>query len=670
MRNCLCPRLAAQSIRNNRQFFLPYLLTIIGSSAALYIMTALARDPGVSRLRGAQYVQSMMLIGMFVATLFTLGVLLYTNSFLMKRRKKELGLYNVLGMGKRHIALILCLESLYIGVSGIGLGLAAGVLLHKLATLALYRLLTFEVPFGFALSVPALIQTAAVFAVLLMITLLTNLFRVRVSRPIELLRGGSMGEREPKTRWLLTLVGVVSLGGGYAIAVSTRDSFSALAVYFLAVLLVIIGTFCLFTAVSIFVLKLLRRSRRFYYKTAHFIGVSGMLFRMKQNAVGLANICILSTMVMVMLSGTLSLYLGIGETIDARVPADLVAEVRYDPRAEEPFLPEKMEQAIAGYLEQKGLPVERVRTVQIQPMNVLLVRGGFSLDLNLEGTHRTIWLVTAEDYAALTGNPAPALSAGQVAMTGGGTLPAEVTFYSPEEEIALTVTEELAGTAAFSAALDAGDALCLAVADDQTLDALYQLQARAYDVPQSMRWLALYDLDCEDSQALALREEFFLDNVTSRAAAGQWERMSLDIRAEERLDGYAMSGGFLFLGILLSAIFLMATVLIIYYKQVSEGYEDRERYEIMQKVGLTPAEVRSTIRSQVLLVFFLPIAVASVHILFDFNLVVQLLALFSLENVPLTGLCTLGTVLVFFGVYGVVYALTARTYYRIVSRKA
>ena len=295
-------------MKQNRRFFLPYLLALAGLTAAFYVMSALCADPGVLEMRGFTYVMVMMQIGMFVAGVLSAVLLLYINSFLMKQRKKELGLYNILGMGKGNIALIQCWESLFTALLGIGGGLVLGVAFHKLATLALVPLLKFSIPFHGSVSLPAMVETAVFFGFLLLLALALNLFRVRLSNPIELLHGGNVGEKEPRTRWLMAAVGAACLGAGYFIAVTVKDPTLAMLLYFLAVLLVIIGTYCLFTAGSIALLKLLRKNKGFYYQTGHFIGVSGMLYRMKRNAVGLANICILSTMVMVMLSGTLALY--------------------------------------------------------------------------------------------------------------------------------------------------------------------------------------------------------------------------------------------------------------------------------------------------------------------------------------------------------------------------
>ena len=689
MRNGLYPKLAWQNIRQNRRFYVPYLLALIGLSAAFYVMSALVFDPGVDTMRGAEYVSVMMGMGMFIAGVFSSILLLYINSFLMKQRKKELGLYNILGMGKGNIALLQCWESLYTALIGIVGGMLCGVILHALATALLTRLLRFSIPFSAGLSLPAVALTAALFGALLVLALIINLGRVRLSNPIQLLRGGQMGEKEPRTRRLTAVIGVAALGAGYAIAITTNDPTAAIALYFLAVLLVIIGTYCLFTAGSIALLKLLRRNKRFYYQTSHFIGVSGMLYRMKRNAVGLANICILSTMVMVMISGTLSLYLGTGEIIAAQYPADFQIEVRYSPgtaaaNGEEPVDGQAMDELARRFMASQGIGVENSRSVTYLRVTGAVNTATRRLEIGGNGnrtTGRTIYLLTRDSYQALTGQPAPELGPGQAALCG--TLPEElgqnVTFQAltvgehglteAGEPLTVEITQTLEAIPFFSNTFDTYAAVALVLPDRTALDAFAQLQLATGNVGMNTYYfLDLLDLDCTQEQALALENAWYDYNMSENAydGTGSWDYLSVSTRARMEVDGYSMSGGFLFLGILLGVIFLLATVLIIYYKQVSEGYEDQARFEIMRKVGLSEGQVRASIRSQVLTVFFLPILAAAVHILFDFNLVVQLLTLFSIRGVLTTALCTGGTLLVFCLVYGIVYLLTARTYYKIV----
>lgn len=676
MGKLLYPRLAWQNIKGDRRFFAPYFLALLGNVAAFYIMTALAVDPGMSQLHGAMYVQSFCFMGMFIAAVFSAVFLLYVNGFLMKQRKKALGLYNILGMGKSHIAAVLFFETLFVGGAGIVCGLLTGLLFHKLVTLALYKLLRFAVPFGFAISWDAMARTAILFGVLIGLTLLSNLNKVRVSKPIELLYGGQVGEREPRTKWFMTLLGVLTLGAGYYIALRTTNGMEAIAFYFVAVFLVIIGTYCLFTAVSIFVLKALRRNKRFYYKTSHFIGVSGMLYRMKQNAVGLANICILSTMVMVMVSGTLSLYLGTQDIVNRQAPSDLTVLVRYDPDEAEPFDPAAMLRFQEGFIQDQGYSVSEDLIYSSFTFTVgRLPDGSYTTenDLVTLGTAiTTIQVLTQDAYAAATG-VSLGLEAGEVAFGGEedvltihwGTLEGAGSFGRSDLTVAQHLEESLSADAAVS------DTSTLVVADTAALMELYEKQKEAYGEDSSwMEWQASFSVDATDEELRAVQQAYnqYVRDDAVFAGTGKWWSCGWTLRCDVEADAYGLAGGFLFLGIFLGTIFLMATVLIIYYKQISEGYEDKARFEIMQKVGLSREEVRASIRSQVLMVFFLPIAVAAVHILFDFNMVEKLLTLFQVYNTTLTALCTLGTVLVFFLVYGAVYLLTARTYYKIVER--
>ncbi len=683
-------KLALISIRNNRKFYLPYILALVGDAAAMYIMSALVNDPGVAsmtpgRPNGYMYVSVFMTIGMFIAYFFSAIFVCYINGFLMKQRKKELGLYNILGMGKGHIALVLVVETVCIALLGIGGGIAVGLLLHKLVSLVLHRMIGLPAPFGFYISWDGMAQTAALFAALLAFTLLLNLNKVRVSKPIELLRGGNVGEREPKTRWLMTIAGVAALGWGYYIAVTTRTGMDAIVTYFLAVALVIVGTYCLFTAVSIFILKALRKNKRFYYRTGHFIGVSGMLYRMRQNAVGLANICILCTMVMVMLSGTLSLYWGTADVIDEQYPGDVNISVRYypQPRAQdggdwEPFSPEAMLAAQTGFIQRQGFQVEQARTCADFGFGAgRLADGSYTTDTSDRDAVEaivTVTCITEADYTARTGETLD-LGPGEAAVYGGAGDTLTIRWVVPKEgrEVGVStfqIVRRLSENPDFNPNIT--QLVTVVLPDGETIHQLWALQAEVYGPEEysSMHWKAYLNVDASEEELEYLKERYW-DAVQDGAfyeGTGSWQMLDWNLRSEGAADAYGLAGGFLFLGIFLGFILLVATVLIIYYKQISEGYEDKERFEIMQKVGLSRAEVKRSIHSQILTVFFLPIAVASIHILFDFNMVEKLLTMFYIHNTALTAVCTLGTVLVFFAAYGAVYLLTARTYYKIVER--
>lgn len=671
-------------MKSNRRFYLPYILTVIGTAAAFYIMAAIVSDPGSKELaagtsNGPMYVSMFMTLGMFVLGLFSCIFLLYTNSFLMKRRQKELGLYSVLGMSKTNIAGIMVFEALYIALIGIGGGLAVGILLTKLVSLALFRLMRLPVPFGFSVQPIAIIIVVLFFAGLILLTLLANLAKVGRSRPVELLRGGNVGEKEPKANWFLTIVGVLFLGAGYAAAMLVDNPGMAVAVYFLAVFAVIIGTYCLFTSVSIAVLKALRRNKRYYYKSNHFISVSGMLYRMKRNAVGLANICILCTMVMVMVSGTLSLYLGSEEQVNTFCPADVVVETTYYASSTEDHVynEETGEETIEYHTPYDAAAMDAwfedyFAAHKLTPSSAKAVEYYTFTAVDSEDHVSLVTAVTAETYAQLTGEPVPELAPGEALAHVPPNCELGDSFSFLDKD-GRTVCIGLVGEAKLTAAqivlnmvavnwTEEDDDIVLVVPDRAAL-----LELVAGQENGSYVWRGQYDFDASDEALAAMVDDYFAASSEGDGVdAGYYDVLRIDLRSETERDVYGLSGGFLFLGVFLGIVFLMATVLIIYYKQVSEGYEDNARFEIMRKVGLSEREARRAIRSQILTVFFMPILVAAIHIAFDFNLVVLLLRLFSLTNVKLTALCTLGTLLVFCAVYAVVYALTARSYYKIV----
>lgn len=491
-------------------------------------------------------------------------------------------------------------------------------------------------------------------------------------------------------------MGILFLGAGYVVAMLVDNPDMAVAVYFLAVFAVIIGTYCLFTSISIAVLKALRRNRRYYYKAKHFISVSGMLYRMKRNAVGLANICILCTMVMVMISGTLSLYLGSAEQVNAYCPADVVVEATYysssnedhvynDETGEEtieyhtPFDAAAMDAWFEDYFAAHKLTPSSAKSAEYYYTS-LYISGeswggsvpGESLEQLENGVYSVVTMVTtAGSYAAITGRPAPELGEGEALAYFPPSVNETDRLSIQNKDGSFTQLDIVGGTALTESqvALNAApmaygyeSSLVLIVPDSEALLGFVQSQENG-----QYHWRGQYDFDASDEAVSAMVDDYWAASRESGGAdAGYYDMLGIDLRSAAEQEVYGLSGGFLFLGVFLGVVFMMATVLIIYYKQVSEGYEDNARFDIMRKVGLSEREARRAIRSQILTVFFMPILVAAVHIAFDFNLVVQLLRLFSLTNLRLTALCTLGTLLVFCAVYAVVYALTARSYYKIV----
>ena len=637
------PRLALVNLARNGRYYGPYLLSCGGTAAMYYILRFLTWNDVMHTVRGAAYLAAMMGIGCFVVALFSGVILLYANSFVMKRRQRELGLYNVLGMEKRHIAHVMVWETLYCAAASLAGGILAGILLSKLILLLLLKLVHIPVQFGFSVSVRGIGETVSLLGVLFALTLVSNLFRLGRSDPIQLLHSGQTGEREPKTRRLLTALGLAALLAGYAIALVTRDPVEALAKFFLAVILVMIGTYCLFTAGSIALLKRLRSRPDYYYQTRHFTAVSGMLYRMKQNAVGLANICILASMVLVTVSGTVCLYLGAESSLDRLYPDDILVSQAVEPGVDTAATLALVEQTVAG----AGRRVESLRYETTAAFHARWGGNTLQLDMAQPGTPVRITILTADEYGRLTGRPVDLGEGGVLAYTAG--------FQLPEEFF-------LGGTALRAAGrLEDFPALDGAMIDNQAVLGLVADSALAErlsgDIARRTFRIHL-DLDGTDAEKLAFAD---------RAFAASNGNFGVTSRQENALEFYAMYGGFLFLGIFLGLLFLMTTVLIIYYKQISEGYEDQRRYQIMRQVGMTAREVRASVRSQILLVFFLPLGAAGLHILVAFPMLSHILELFRLYDLPLFALCTAGTLLAFCAIYALVFALTARSYDRIVS---
>lgn len=685
MNKGLYARLAWQNLRKNAKFYVPYLLTIIGTAAAFYILMALGDTQSLPQRIRYAYLTEFMVLGTGVIGIFAVIFLFYTNSFLMKRRTRELGLYHILGMGKRHLAKVLFFESLYIALAGILGGIVCGLLFQKLVTLALCQLVHFEIYYGFFVSWNAIRKTCLLFGVILLACLLWNLCRIRMQKSIELLHSEAVGEREPRTKWLLTLLGVATLGAGYYLAVTIDNAMDALVYYFVAVLLVIIGTYCLFTAISITVLKLLRANSRFYYQPKHFIGVSGMLYRMKRNAVGLANICILSTMVLVMVSGTLAMYLGTEDALDEMYPCDLQMVVQYRPTSENPFQPDIMRDLTLEALERGNYSVTEMQENLVFSMAACRKDGVFYLENQSGGEYVTLLFYPASFHAAQTGQP---VTLGQeevlVYDEQGVALPdqMEICFQTEANPEGDTRHFQIRGhlqeqPEVGTGTINPSDTYYVVVADAQILSALYEQQVLARDGASSdIRYQLSFNLEGTEAEKEACAQwlsnaETIFSGASAAGdwkAAGDWDVYWVDSRATAARESYSLNGGFFFLGMFLGLLFIVATVLIIYYKQISEGYEDAARYQIMQQVGLSRQEIRKVVNSQILVVFFLPLLVAAVHVAFDFKLIVLLLTLFSISNASLTMWCTLLTLGLFLCIYGVVYAMTARAYCRIVSR--
>lgn len=665
MRN-LYPRLAATNLKKNRRFYLPYLLACIVIVALFCIMLTLASDPYLGQMQHGGSVSQVLGFGVLIMALFSAIILFYTNSTFTKQRKREFAIYNILGMEKRHISYVLFWESLYTAAMALFFGLVAAGVFSKLLQLVLVRLIGGEATFGLNISLMSIGYTAAFFGALFLLLLLNTIRIIHLSNPVQLLRAGSEGEREPRSKWILALLGAVCLAAGYIISLRTNAALYAIQYFFPAVILVIIGTYLTFIALSIVVLKALRKNRRYYYKTSHFATVSGLIYRMSRNAAGLASICILSTMVLVTVSTTVSLYKGVDAYAAVRWPQDMTLTLMTDTRTNTVPDVAPVLQVVDDAMTRAGLTQSNVhgyRTVRFSTL-----RSGDALD-QFTGSGAdayTVLVLDMEGYADLTGEQVTLAPGDALAWTDGKPFGDTVTICGrafrlrPLDCFPLDSGSSIMGL----------HTLYLVVPDlDSVLDLRAQQNAYVSEhggTRSMLNYTYQFDLSGTDDEQLDALHTLLSDPAFASAAEAANVQYTTDMRA----DGYptlrSMYGGFLFLGFFLGFVFLFATVLIIYYKQVSEGYDDCGRFRIMQQVGMTPKEVKATIRTQVLLMFFLPLVTAAIHIAFAFPLIKQIVFAFGLQNVHLFLLCTLGTFGVFALLYTFVYLLTARTYYRIV----
>lgn len=653
-------RLAATNMKKNARMYVPYLFTCIGTVMMYYIIHALTQNQSLKESYGGSAAVSLLNTGSGVIGIFAVIFLFYTNGFLIKQRKREFGLFNILGMEKRHIAKIIIVETLYTAVVSMALGLGMGVLLSKLVELFLFRLLHFQIHMGIELSPIAMGKSLVLFAGIFLLILLNNLRQIQLSKPIELLKGSNVGEREPKAKWLLALIGFLCLGGGYYISLTTESPLEAVTLFLVAIVLVMIGTYCLFTAGTIVVLKMMKKNKRFYYKTKHFTSISGMMYRMKQNAAGLANICILSTGVLIMLSTTCSMYAGMDNLLRNRFPRNI--QVKGTALSEKQI--EEVDQAVAQVEKERGLKLKD--TVNYRYMSLMVLENEDGFYVEEEGMSSG----QASDLVQLVCIPLKdfnRLSKTQETLERGQVLLYEANGHLEGEQIRLEkkeyqVKERIEELFTFTDQSDSlTDTFYLIVPD---ADTVYEMLREGLDVQEEIQdFDYYYGFDLEESAQVQKEVTEQLNALTENKGFACY----VEGAEESRNSFYGLYGSMLFLGIFLGLLFVMATVLIIYYKQITEGYEDKERFHIMQKVGMSRREVKASIRSQVLTVFFLPLVMACIHTAFAYPVVKKILQLMNLTNTVIFIQTTVVTVAAFAVFYVFVYSLTAKAYEKIVS---
>jgi putative ABC transport system permease protein len=662
MNRKLCSKLARTNIKKSGKFYFPYILTGIGTVMMFYMMCFLANNQGLTGMNGGEQLKIILNMGIGIIGIFSVVFLFYTNSFLIKRRKKEFGLYSILGMEKRHIGNVIFTENIIVTVTTILVGLICGIIFSRLMVMILAKLLGFNISFGFEISWKSVIYTIILFVCIFILIFLNNLRQIHLAQPVELLRGGNIGEREPKTKWILAIIGFLCIGIGYTIAIITESPIDALGMFFIAVLLVIAGTYLLFIAGSIAFLKILRKNKTYYYKTKHFTTISGMLYRMKQNAVGLANICILSTMVLVMISTTVSLYVGFDDALRTVYPRNIEIEAKNINAQDSEILSGEIKKVISDF------GTTAVDLIQYRYKSYSILRNGNNFTMeNSSGINYNedlIILIPLEEY-------------NRIQNTSVRLAENEILLYSPEDEISektifvngvvnYHIKEKLKSLSVENKRTSrVMDTYYFIMPDEKSIADFYNTATNGNENFGGLSYYCGFDVNLNGKDQIVLSDK--INGMISNLQGIAYEYCSVDSAESMRQEFFSIYGGLLFLGIFLGLLFLMATVLIIYYKQISEGYDDKERFEIMQKVGMSKSEVKKSINSQIITVFFLPLAVAVIHIIASFKMITKLLALLNLTNVSLFVICTVITVVIFALIYVAVYALTAKVYYRIVK---
>lgn len=666
-------RLAKQNIRNNKSTYIPYIITCIFCIAMIYMMEFLRDCPTLDQaVRQADEVRMIVFTGEIVVEIFCIIFLIYSNSFLMKRRQKEIGLYNILGLERNHIGIVMFLETIITSIGSLAGGIATGIIGSKLALLLLLKLLHIPSVLGFYISVKGIFTCLFMFGIIFLMILFLNLAKIHLSRPVELLRGNNTGEKEPVAKWLMALIGFICLGAGYYLAVTTESPIKAITIFLLAVILVMAGTYLLFTAGSIVILKFLRRRKSFYYRTGNFISISGMLYRMKQNAIGLASICILSTGVLLMIAMTVSIYFGMNDIMLNRYPYDVDMSVTSISEEECQTAIEAFEKAIAD----NKVPVEK--SVEEIYLDIVCSKNGDQILIKPANTIRNsdsvlvLSLLDQAEYERLTGISAN-LNDGEIfAWYPSAVQKDSVTV----DETEFTVKKWLDKNP-LTCGEDAVSDNAVLVVTDEDFKKFDEMRTEMYkgvsSAPAGEDLTLHLGLDITGSETDKI--DFgtpvmeVVKDLKKNGGLSENSWITSGIRQQEYESYYADNGSLLFIGIFLGSLFLMGTAMIIYYKQISEGYEDQKRFEIMQKVGLSRREVRSSVRRQILMVFFLPLLMAMLHITMAFPMIRRMLLLFGMTNTKLFIGCTAGTVLIFAVVYGLIYLMTARSYYHIVERK-
>ena len=664
MKALFYPRLAWTGIKNNRRLYLPYILTCIGMVAMFYIMLSLSTGVFLDKMRGGTTLGSVLGLGAGVIGFFAVLFLFYTNSFLIRRRKKEFGLYNILGMGKRNIARVLFSETLILAVVSLVFGLILGAALSKLAELGLAYFVESDAGYDFTVYPTAMGYTVLLFVCIFLLLFFKSVGQVGLSNPVELLHSESVGEKPPKANWVFGVLGIVILAAAYYISVTIEQAVAALGWFFIAVLMVIAATYLLFIAGSVLLCRILQKNKRYYYKPNHFVSVSSMAYRMKRNGAGLASVCILITMVLVMIASTSCLYFGKNDVLRSQYPHDFNSTVDFDTLDEvtqENI--DKTKAAIDAFMDKNG-GISFGICGKSDRVTGELRDGVFYMGDDVYDPEYSsfLYIIDLADYNRNTGSSYRLNDGEALVFASSRTYDHDTIRIEGGREYKVVKSD---GTIDFIRDTDilGFSAVYIVVPDfySSAEDLLQATEKQGVSQPW-LQWRYQFDSPADHLTQLEIEEGIW--DVIAQAHSGGYGLSSL---AGARDDFYGSFGGLFFLGIMLSIVFIIAAVLIIYYKQVSEGYEDQSRFKIMQKVGMTKKDIRKSINSQMLTVFFLPLLFAIVHLGFAFPMINKLLLLFGLDNLGLLLLTAAISALVFALFYIIVYRVTSNAYYSIVS---
>lgn len=665
------PKLAMSSIRKNKRMFVPYIFTCIGMVMMFYIIMFLSVNDSLYSLRGGETIRTVFVLGSQVIAIFSGIFLFYTNSFLARRRKKEFGLYNILGMGKKNIWLILFWETLIIAIISIGIGLLLGITFSKLAELGLVNLMGSDVNYNLSISMVSIVRTVQVFGIIF-ILLLGNLIRqVQFSSAISLIRSENIGEKPPKGNWLIGIMGVLILGVAYYISVTIQDPVKALFTFFIAVIMVIIGTYFMMISGSVLFCRILQKRKSYYYKTNHFVSVSSMVYRMKRNGAGLASICILATMVLVMIASTACLYFGKESAIKMRYPRDINLEFRFNEL--ENFSDDNikmLKDKLSSELEVHDVTPEN--RYFYRSSNIYGIIDGSNIEIDLTKDNivisslHLIDFISLDDYNKLMGTN-ETLNDGEVLLYSRRNVYKndKISF---NNRITFNVKKNIDNFIEIGdSAIDILSSIILVVPDIEGVIKSFEDLIDLNGLLQ-MRWIYNFDTGIEPSKQIDLYNSFkdiFINEAVKENFG--YENFYFSSQEFERENFNSLFGALFYIGIVLSIVFIIAAVLIIYYKQISEGYEDQSRFEIMQKVGMTKKEIRRSINSQLLTIFFLPLIFAFMHLLFAFPIICKLLLTVSLDDQLLFAVTTIVSFIIFATFYIIIYRITSNAYYNIVS---